>query len=451
MHSGFLANAVCLKRSIPLGCLSLRAFAVGRFFSSTRPLAKNPESLAIEHMKSGQPTTSLVINKILSYQNIVVTESKLNQLLKVKGVEIDLPLYKDEDFKLLSELTGKSEHSGFFGVYMFIHKKTGGKYVGSSNLLRRRMNYYFKENFPLVGLFLPLLNKEGLKSFKLRIFKLDCENFSSQDALILEQYFLLNKEFNLNTLRVVNAGSSKGDSVYIYDLTCSTLHYQAKSKIELKRVLKIHPETSKKFIDSKIPYLNKFFLLSYPISSASISNISIEELLDLMQKERLETYKLGTRRSIPVLLEVKDGNTFVKLHDIGHTLKFDSLTSCIEYLRELGLTIKRDTLSRYIKMGKVFHNFVCKYSDTALPDNFEQVGLIMEEHLKLNLNKDNRSKVNRKNKSILVKGGTFEKDFESITNTIKYFNTLNIKLDRKTLYLRLKDGEIYKGYYFSYK
>lgn len=247
-------------------------------------------------MKSGQPTTSLVINKILSNQNIVVTDSKLNQLLKVKGVEIDLPLYKDEDYKLLAELTGKSEHSGFFGVYMFIHKKTGDKYVGSSNLLRRRMDYYFKEDFPLVGLFLPLLNKEGLKSFKLRIFKLaprgeelvsslgeqgspqgrlDSENFSSQDALILEQYFLLNKEFNLNTLRVVNAGSSKGDSVYIYDLTCSTLYYQAKSKIELKRVFKIHPDTSKKFIDSKVPYLNKFFFLSYPISSASISNISI--------------------------------------------------------------------------------------------------------------------------------------------------------------------------------
>lgn len=377
-----------------------------------RSLAKNPESLALEHIKSGQPTTSLVINKILSNQNILVTDSKLNQLLKIKGVEIDLPIYTHEDYKLLTELTGKSKHSGFFGVYMFIHKNTGDKYVGSSNLLRRRMDYYIKGDFPLSGLFLPLLCKEGLKSFKLIIFKLDNKIFSSQDALILEQYFLLNKEFNLNTLRVVNAGwlRPKGDSVYIYDLTCSTLYYQAKSKIELKRVLKIHPETSKKFIDSKIPYLNKFLLLSYPINSASASNISIEELLDLMQKERLETYKLGTRRSIPVILEVKDGNTFVKLHDIGKTLKFNSLTSCIEYLRGLGLIIKRDTLTRYINMGKVFHNFVCKYSDVTLPDNFEQVGLIMEEHLKLSINKEDRSgaatlRPNRKNKSVSVKGG----------------------------------------------
>lgn len=391
MHRGSLATAVCLTRS----------------FSSIKPLANNPESLALEHINSGKPTTSLIMNKILLNQNLVVTDSKLNQLLKVKGVEFDLPISTPDNYKLLDEFTGKSKHKGFFGVYMFIHKNIGDKYVGSSNLLRRRMDYYFNGDFPLAGKFLPLLEKYGLKAFKLIIFKLDSNKFSSQDALILEQYYLLNKEFNLNTLRVINAGSSKGDPVYVYDLTCSTLYYHAKSKIELKRVLNIHTETSKKFIDSKLPYLNKFLLLSYPISIASVSNISIQELVGIMQEERQNTYKLGTRRSIPVELEIKEGNTFVDYP--GHNLKFDSLTSCIEYLRGLDLIIKRDTLTRYIKMSKVFHNFVCKYSDIALPDNFEQVGLIMEEHLKLKINKDDSSKVNRKNKSISVKGEILKK------------------------------------------
>ena len=190
-------------------------------------------------------------------------------------------------------------------------------------------------------------------------------------------------------------------------------------------------------------------LLSYPIPTASMSNISIKELLGIMEKERQDTYTLGTRRSIPVELEIKEGNTFVDSVG-GHRLKFDSLTSCIEYLRELGLTIKRDTLTRYIKMGKVFHNFLCRYSDKALPDNFEQVGLIMDEHLKFKVDKSSL-KLNRKKKSLVVKGVNFDKEFESILSTIKYFETLNIKLDRKTLYLRLKDGAIYKGYYFYYK
>jgi GIY-YIG catalytic domain len=100
---------------------------------------------------------------------------------------------------------------------MFILKNTAQKYVGSSNLLRRRMDDYFKGEqakpatslFKVkeAGKFLPFLKKEGLKAFKLRIFKLDTNKFSIQDALILEQFFLLNKEFNLNTLRVVNAGA----------------------------------------------------------------------------------------------------------------------------------------------------------------------------------------------------------------------------------------------------
>jgi hypothetical protein len=428
----------------------IRYFSSSRSFSSIRPLANNPQSLVLEHINSGKPTTSSIINKILLNQNLLVTDSKLEGLLKVKGVELDLPISTAENKELLAELAGKSTYKGFSGVYIFIHKNTGHKYVGSSNLLRRRMDYYFKGDFPLMGKFLPLLKKERLKAFKLIIFKLDSNIFSSQDALILEQYHLLNKEFNLNYLRVVNAGSSKGNAVYVYDLTCSTLYYHAKSNIELKRVLKIHTETSKKYVDSKLPYLNKFLLLSYHIPTALTSNLSVNELVDIMQKERRDAYSLGTRRSISVELEIREGNTFVNYR--GQILKFYSLTSCTEYLRKLGLTIKRDTLIKYISNEKVFHNFLCKYSDKVLPDNFEQVGLIIDEYKKLKVDTGlGLLKVNRKNKPILVKGENFYKEFESITDTIEHFNSLNIKLDRKALYLRLKDGKNYKDYSFAYK
>jgi len=211
-------------------------------------MGNNPESLALEHINSGKPTNSSIINKILLNQNLSVTDSKLEELFKVKGVELDLAISTPENPKFLTELTGKSNYKGFSGVYIFKDKNTGHKYVGSSNLLRRRMDYYFKGNYPLTGKILPLLDKQGIKAFSLIIFKLNSNVFNSQDALILEQYHLLNKEFNLNTLRVVNAGSSKGDAVYVYDLTLSTLYYHAKSNIELKKVLKIHTQTSLKMM-----------------------------------------------------------------------------------------------------------------------------------------------------------------------------------------------------------
>ena len=76
----------------------------------------------------------------------------------------------------------------------------------------------------------------------------------------------------------------------------------------------------------------------------------------------------------------------------------------------------------------------------------------MDEYKKCKLDTDLATlKVNRKNKPILVKGENFEKEFESITDTIKYFSTLNIKLDRKALYLHLKNSKKYKDYSFFRK
>ena len=390
--------------------------------------------------------TSSVINNILLNQNISVSDFKLKELLKVQSIIFDLPITSPEKKNLLLKFAGKRGGTPppISGVYVFIHKITGQKYVGSSNLLRRRIDYYFKGDFPLTGQFLPLLKKEGLGGFKLQIFKLDSNKFHPNDALILEQYFLLHKEFNLNSSRVVNIGSYKGQGIYLYDLTCTILHYHATSKIKLKRVLHIHTQTTTKYLDSKIPYLNQFFFFSFIIPTASLTTLSIPQLLILLQKGRDNLYSLGLRRNIPVILEIKKGNKWVVSPD---QKKFDSLTACIDYLRGLGLIIKRDTLSKYIKNGKEFHNFLCKYYDKNLPD--EKIGLIINEYKNT---KNDLLKINKKNKPILVKGiGGFEKQFESIKETITYFDSINIKLDRKNLYLHLKEGKSYKGYYFSYK
>ena len=49
---------------------------------------------------------------------------------------MDLPV---KNKILFNQLTGNSKYKGYMGVYMFIHKATGQKYVGSSSLLRRRI------------------------------------------------------------------------------------------------------------------------------------------------------------------------------------------------------------------------------------------------------------------------------------------------------------------------
>jgi hypothetical protein len=181
-----------------------------------------------------------------------------------------------------------------------------------------------------------------------------------------------------------------------------------------------------------------------------------------MDKERRFSYELGTRRSIPVILEIKEGNTFVnlaKLSNSNNKLEFNSLTSCIAYLHSIGLNIKRDTLSKYIKQGKVFHNFSCKYLDQHYLVNNERclgekekIGLYIEEYKKNRISSETIKQVNKKNKPLIVKSISDynEESFLSITDTIKYFETQGIKLDRKMLYIYLKKGGVYKGFTFKY-
>lgn len=83
------------------------------------------------------------------------------------------------------------------------------------------------------------------------------------------------------------------------------------------------------------------------------------------------------RGSIPIILEIQEGNKLVTFSNLslspfikkvnGNNLEFDSLTSCVAYLKSLGIIIKRDTLSKYIKLGKVFYDFKCRYLEKSLP------------------------------------------------------------------------------------
>jgi group I intron endonuclease len=59
------------------------------------------------------------------------------------------------------------------GVYIFTHKVTNSKYVGSINDLSRRFKQYFEKNVlfnnKATGLLLPLIEKDGFESFILEI------------------------------------------------------------------------------------------------------------------------------------------------------------------------------------------------------------------------------------------------------------------------------------------
>jgi hypothetical protein len=102
-RSVFNKHYTFYKRIGSIAVISLtRNYSASIYFNSIRLLANSPESLALNHINSEKPTNSSIINKILLNQNLSVTDFKLEELLKVKGVEWDLPISTPENKQLLA-------------------------------------------------------------------------------------------------------------------------------------------------------------------------------------------------------------------------------------------------------------------------------------------------------------------------------------------------------------
>jgi len=157
---------------------------------------------------------------MLLNQGVSITYSEVEKLKNIPGVKFDLPI-NDQTYPSFVGLVGRPHTRGpKAGIYIFTHLATGSKYVGSSNSLSRRLDQYFSSS-PLIketGLLLPLIKKDGFSSFSLEIIVMPPELTKDYYYLFLEQFYLLNKDFDLNIQRIVNFRVNQGTTVYIYDL-----------------------------------------------------------------------------------------------------------------------------------------------------------------------------------------------------------------------------------------
>lgn len=117
------------------------------------------------------------------------------------------------------------------------------------------------------------------------------------------------------------------------------------------------------------------------------------------------------------------------------------------------MTIKRNTLSKRIKEGKEFHNFFCRYNEKSLPDNFdyEKIDLLVQDYKNKVVVKPKEEEY-KKNLAITVKSVSekCDKIFFSIRDTIKYCETIGIKLDRKSINTSIIKADKVKGLNFKH-
>ena len=123
--------------------------------------------LANAQINSCKPVTLKVLNEILAYSNILVSEDTFNSLLTVpKWVFTNL--HKQETLDLIYDKLGlpysKVQSQG---VYIFTCLTTGQKYVGSSSQLSFRLKGYLNQTHKNTGKLIPLIKEIGLSEFQL--------------------------------------------------------------------------------------------------------------------------------------------------------------------------------------------------------------------------------------------------------------------------------------------
>lgn len=134
---------------------------------------QNSQNIAMVFMQKRKAVTASIINQILSIYNIHITDEALKVLVNTPRLtfnDISKYLYKDQIF---TDKLGKVNGKQVAGVYIFTHKETGAKYVGSSIQLATRLNRYLSKTYRVNGKFLPTrrVGKEGIENLVYRLYR----------------------------------------------------------------------------------------------------------------------------------------------------------------------------------------------------------------------------------------------------------------------------------------
>jgi hypothetical protein len=103
-----------------------------------------------------------------------------------------------------------------------------------------RLKSYLKEKNKTIGKLIPLINKDNLSSFTLEVIPL-YNNYGFRSEIVLEQYYLLDPSFNLNTVRVANNPSgSNAKPLFMYNRDKTILYYYSTQQNYFINKLNIH-------------------------------------------------------------------------------------------------------------------------------------------------------------------------------------------------------------------
>lgn len=309
--------------------------------------------LAKDQINSGKPITIGVLNKILAYSDILVTVETLNSLINMPRLTF-YNLDKIETRKLINEKLGLP-HSKIQqqGVYIFTCLSTNQKYVGSSVVLALRLRGYLNQTHKSIGKLIPLIKEKGLSDFKLEVICLPYYE-DLKPEIVLEQYFLLDPSFTLNTIKVSNNPSgSTAKPLYMYNRDKSILYYYAVQQKDFITKLNISHFTFTKHLTNGSYYLGKYLFLRERIDTAKIIEMTLPEIAIMLQNDRVNFSKNQPLSSLskPVLLTDIDSK---------EEIIFESLGKCVKFFISKGLSVSQSTIIKRLDTNIPYKGYICK-------------------------------------------------------------------------------------------
>lgn len=284
---------------------------------------------------------------------MLVNEDTFNSLINMPKLVFN-DLHKLETKRLIDYLVGlphgKIQQGG---VYIFTHIPTSQKYVGSSSQLALRLKGYLNQTHRSLGKLIPLIMEKGLSEFRLEIICLP--NYSDLNPeIVLEQYYLLDPSFNLNTIRVSNNPSgSAAKPLYMYNRDKSILYYFTLQQKDFISKLNMDHTTFTKHLNKGTYYLGKYLFLRERVNTAKVTEMTLPEIAIMLQRDRanFNISKPVTSLSKSVLLiniETKE------------EIVFESLGKCVKFFSSKGLPVTQTTLAKRLNTSIPYRGYICK-------------------------------------------------------------------------------------------
>jgi hypothetical protein len=308
---------------------------------------KNAHKKARNFMLTGAVPTAKIINDIL---HTTITQEELNILLSLPKLKFSsLTSHESIFITIRAAANEKNRKIQIPGVYLWTHIPTGSMYVGSSRDLVIRLRGYFRHTHKLNGKFLPLLYGNLITDFTLQVILVPQREYIG----ILEQYYLLNSEYNLNTIRIVNNPSgSTAKSLYMYNRDKSILYFGSTQQLDFIKFLNISHTTFTKHLTKGTYYLDTYSFSREIIHTAVVSEMTSLEVAIMLQQDRV---KFNINKPINSL-----SRRVMLIDKKGNTILFDSLGKSICYLKSLGFNKANiSTLNRHLNSGIKYYEYIC--------------------------------------------------------------------------------------------